>query len=329
VARPRHVPEPEIELEEFFDLSIDPLSIIDFDGEFKRVNASFVRLLGYPKPELFSRTALDILHPDDVEPARGALAQLAEGDDLVGFEARVVCADGSVRWLEWNTRSMPERGVLYSVGRDTTERRRVEAELREAHGLLEASRDELRVLAEEQAALRRVATLVARGVPPADVFEAIAREAGRLLGVDAMHMGRYDTDGAISVAGWGRAGGHLPVGTRVELDGTNVASRVFQSGRQERVDGYSEADGTTAERLRHGMRVYSSVAVPIVVDGRLWGFDDRILEGGSAAAGRHRVEAPGLHRACRDGDLEHRGAHRTCFSTGANGTLSTGVDIRY
>ena len=165
MARPPHVPQPETELEEFFDLSIDPLSIIGFDGEFKRVNASFVRLLGYTKPELFSRSALDILHPDDVEPAREALAQLAEGHDLVGFEARVICADGSVRWLEWNTRSMPERGVLYSVGRDTTERRRVDAELREAQRLLEASRDELRVLAEEQAALRRVATLVAQDVP--------------------------------------------------------------------------------------------------------------------------------------------------------------------
>ena len=94
MARPPHVPQPETELEEFFDLSIDPMSIIGFDGEFKRVNASFVRLLGYTKPELFSRTALDILHPDDVEPAREALAQLAEGHDLARFEARVICADG-------------------------------------------------------------------------------------------------------------------------------------------------------------------------------------------------------------------------------------------
>jgi PAS domain-containing protein len=50
-------PQPETELEEFFDLSIDPLSIIGFDGEFKRVNASFVRLLGYPKSELLSRSS--------------------------------------------------------------------------------------------------------------------------------------------------------------------------------------------------------------------------------------------------------------------------------
>src|ERR1700750_3421072 len=140
VASP-HVPEVETELEEFFEVSIDPLSIIGFDGAFKRVNGSFLRLVGYSKPELFSRSVLDILHPDDVEPAREALAQLAHGDDLVRFEGRVVCADGAVRWLEWSTRSMRERGVVYSVGRDVTERRRVEAELREAARVLRGTRE--------------------------------------------------------------------------------------------------------------------------------------------------------------------------------------------
>jgi hypothetical protein len=76
---------------------------------------------------------------------------------------------------------------------------------------------------------------------------------------------------AISVAGWSRGADRLPVGTRVELDGTNVASLVFQRGRPARVDGYSAASGTAADRLRHRMHVYSSVAVPIVVAGRLWG----------------------------------------------------------
>jgi PAS domain S-box-containing protein len=132
VGRLPHSPQSEAELEAFFDLSIDLLSIIGFDGHFKRVNASFERLLGYPRRELLSRSALDIVHPDDVEAAREALAQLAEGHDRVGFEARVICSDGSVRWLEWNTRTMPERRVVYSVGRDTTDRRRAEAELREA-----------------------------------------------------------------------------------------------------------------------------------------------------------------------------------------------------
>src|SRR3954463_7942031 len=160
-------------LEEFFDFPIDPLSIIGFDGEFKRVNASFLRVLGYTRPELFSRSALEIVHPDDVAAAREALAQLAEGHDLVRFEARVICADGAVRWLEWSTRSMPERGVVYTVGRDTTERRRVEGELREAQRVCAASRDELRVLAEEQAALRRLATFAAQDAPADELFDAV------------------------------------------------------------------------------------------------------------------------------------------------------------
>jgi signal transduction histidine kinase len=133
------------------------------------------------------------------------------------------------------------------------------------------SREALKRLADEQAALRRVATLVAKGVPPAELFEAVAREAGQLLGVDAMHMGRYHQGAAISVAGWSRQGDHLPVGTRVELDGTNVASLVLKSGRPARIDGYSGETGAMADRLRRRMDVYSSVAVPIVVDGRLWG----------------------------------------------------------
>ena len=268
--RPPHVPQRETELEEFFDLSLDPLSIIGFDGEFKRVNASFLRLLGYTKPELFSRTALDILHPDDVEPAREALAQLAEGHDLVAFEARVICADGSVRWLEWNTRSMPERGVVYSVGRDTTERRRVEAELREAQRLLAASHDELRVLADEQAALRRVATLVARDAPREEVFTEIAEAIGHLFGLEETRMVRYvDDRTGVVVASSGPGEDFFPVGSRVSVDADTAASRVFRTGEPVRMD-YGTASGATAEAVRSmGIRVV--VATPISVEGRLWG----------------------------------------------------------
>jgi hypothetical protein len=71
-----------------------------------------------------------------------------------------------------------------------------------------------------------------------------AREAGQLLEVDAMHMGRYDAGAAVSVAGWSRRGDHLPIGTRVELEGINVASLVFRSGRPARIDGYHAARAT-------------------------------------------------------------------------------------
>ncbi|WP_051324528.1 GAF domain-containing protein [Candidatus Solirubrobacter pratensis] len=265
-----HPPQSGIELEEFFDLSIDLLCIVGFDGYFKRVNASLERTLGYPKPELYSLSVFDITHPDDVEPSREALGRLAEGHDLVGFEARVICGDGSVRWLEWNTRTMPERGVVYGVARDTTERRRAEAELGEAHRMLEARRDELRMLAEEQAALRRVATLVARETPPDEVFAAVAREVGEILGVDATHLGRYDPDGTVvSVAQWGRYPG-VPVGARFPLEGDNVSTRVLRTGRPARMDGYADAPGVIAATVRQiGIRV--SIAAPISVEGRTWG----------------------------------------------------------
>jgi PAS domain S-box-containing protein len=236
------------ELEEFFDLSVDLLSIIGFDGHFRRVNASFERLLGYTKPELLSRSVLDILHADDVEPAREALAQLASGRDMVAFDARIVGADGSVRWLEWNTRTMPERAVIYSVGRDVTDRRR---------------------LVDQQAGLRRLATLVAREASPEAVFAAVGREVGEVLGVDATHLGRFDDGVVVSVAQWGRNQG-VPVGAWYSLEGDSVSARVLRSGRPARMDSYDDAPGEIAASVREiGIRF--SIGVPISVEGRPWG----------------------------------------------------------
>jgi PAS domain S-box-containing protein len=272
LTRPPDEPPPETELEEFFDLSIDPMSIIGFEGEFKRVNAAFVRFLGYTRPELFSRTALDILHPEDVAPAREALAKVAKGRDLVRFEARVVRADGSVRWLEWNTRSLPGRGVVYSVGRDTSERRRVEVELREARRLLEANRDELRVLAEEQAALRRVATLVAQDVPSSELFGAVAGEVGVLLGADLGGMIRYEEDGTVtSVATWAAVGEHPPVPDRWQIEPGDPAWMILETRAATRVEDWASVPGPFAEAVRNDFAVGSSVGCPIVAEGRLWG----------------------------------------------------------
>jgi len=270
VARPPHVPQPETELEEFFDLTIDPMSIIGFDGEFKRVNASFVRLLGYPKAELLSRSGLDILHPDDVEPAREALAQLSEGRDLVGFEARVVCADGSVRWHEWNTRSMPERGVVYSVGRDTTERRRADAELREAQRIVEASRAELSVLAEEQAALRRVATLVAKAVPASELFDAVVREVGTLLGTDFSGLVCFEDDAVVPVATWAAVGELPPVPASWPIHPDDTVAMIAETSQPVRWEDMTAIEGPLAVFIRE-LGVRSVVNCPIVVEGRVWG----------------------------------------------------------
>ncbi|MEA2128173.1 MAG: hypothetical protein QOJ85_1064 [Solirubrobacteraceae bacterium] len=126
-------------------------------------------------------------------------------------------------------------------------------------------------LADEQAALRRVATLVARGVPAPDVFAAVAREVGLLLGVEWTHMARYEPDGAsVGVAGWSPAGDGIPVGTRVELEGESVGASVLRTGRPARLHDYEQASGQAAALGRErGLR--ASVGAPIVVDQRLWG----------------------------------------------------------
>jgi signal transduction histidine kinase/PAS domain-containing protein len=104
-------------------------------------------------------------------------------------------------------------------------------DLREAHHMVQASRDELRALADEQAALRRVATLVAEGVRPEDVFAAISEEVARLMAINTTSMLRYGADGTARVfARWG------------------------------------EADPAAAQPGEQ-----SSIDAPIVVDGRLWG----------------------------------------------------------
>ena len=137
----------------------------------------------------------------------------------------------------------------------------------------EASEQARGVLAEEQAALRRVATLVARHVPPAEVFTAVAREVGQLLGVDSTFMGRYEHGGAvIGVAGWSRRGKaeHPPVGTRLSVDGQSVVPSVLRTGGPARVDSYDGLSGAIAAMVRE-MGIRSSVGVPIVVEGRAWG----------------------------------------------------------
>jgi signal transduction histidine kinase len=134
------------------------------------------------------------------------------------------------------------------------------------------ARMELRGFAEEQAALRRVATLVARAAPPEEVFATVAEEVGRLQEADFSYLVRYGPDGAVTVVGvWGRTGARaVPVGTQWNLGGRNVSTLVFQTGRAARIDDYADASGPAAEIARKwGHR--ASAGVPVRVGGRLWG----------------------------------------------------------
>jgi signal transduction histidine kinase len=134
------------------------------------------------------------------------------------------------------------------------------------------ARGELRGFAEEQAALRRVATLVARAAPPEEVFAAVPAEAGRLHAADLAFLTRYAPDGTGAVVGtWAAPGGPpVAVGTRLPRGGPNVTSLVFQTGRSARIDGYADTTGPFAGYAREA-GVRAAVGVPITAAGRVWG----------------------------------------------------------
>jgi signal transduction histidine kinase len=147
----------------------------------------------------------------------------------------------------------------------TAERGRVAAALAQS----EASQ---RALADEQAALRRVATLVAGGAPPSRVFEQVTEEVARLLGMPGASLLRYDgARTATVVGGWSEEGRlSLPVSSTFDLDGDTVVAKVLRSGRPQRVEHYGDTRGTLAETLRRS-GYHAAVAAPVSVGGQLWG----------------------------------------------------------
>jgi signal transduction histidine kinase len=159
--------------------------------------------------------------------------------------------------------------LVWLAGGGSARRRRAEDELREAEWMIEAGRDELRRLAEERAALRRVAKLVAGGAPPAEVFAAVTQEAQGVLGADGTLMFRLDPDGqATVVALVGLDPGAITVGSCWKLNGAVTA--LLRAGRLARCHDWSDACGPVADVLRQ-MGARSAVAAPIAVEGRLWG----------------------------------------------------------
>ena len=129
-----------------------------------------------------------------------------------------------------------------------------------------------RALAGEQAALRRVATLVAGDSAPSRVFEQVTEEVARLLGLPGVNVMHYDGDRTATVVGaWSEHGPpRFPVGAAFDIDGDSAVARVVQSGAPTRVERYDAATGTLAARV-HSAGYRSAVAAPVNVGGRVWG----------------------------------------------------------
>jgi sugar diacid utilization regulator len=132
---------------------------------------------------------------------------------------------------------------------------------------------EYRRLVAEQAALRRVATLVGQGVGPLAVFDAVAEEMRRCVNAFTAGLWRFESGGEFTLVGAAAEPTALakwPVGTRTPVEGNTIATEVQRTGRPARIDSYDNIAGPIAARVR-AVAVRAAVGVPIIVDGRVWG----------------------------------------------------------
>jgi signal transduction histidine kinase len=137
--------------------------------------------------------------------------------------------------------------------------------------LLERSEEHVRELVTEQAALRQVATLVAREPSPDQLFAAVAEQVARVIDVPHVRLVRYEPEGSVVVAGFSEGDREpFPIGSRWPLDSPGVTATVRRTGRPARVEDYAGMTGEVAAVVR-GAGMRSTVASPIVVERRLWG----------------------------------------------------------
>ncbi len=247
-------------LQQFFDLTSD-LMVISDQGKLLEANPAFEKALGYTVDD-FASAPFELVPPEDMDQLREPIKDLTDGRGPVRFENRATTRDGSSRWIEWSV--APHQGLFYAVGRDVTGQRQEQEQLRETRTMLEASRDTLRELAEHQAGLRRVATLVARGANPVEVFDAVYDEMARCMHVTDARLSRYDDDKTATILSARHEPGmqNLSGGTRLTLADDELLSKVFSTGQP----------------ARQGAAIGTALGAPVIVDGRVWG----VLSAGSA-----------------------------------------------
>lgn len=126
------------ELDRFFSVTLDLLCIANTEGYFLRLNPAWEKVLGYSRKELMANRFWSFVHPDDQDGTQEAVSNLASQRELIHFENRYRCKDGTYRLLEWT--AAPAGELIYAAARDITERMEAEVEDRQR-------RDELAHLA--------------------------------------------------------------------------------------------------------------------------------------------------------------------------------------
>ncbi len=245
----------------YLEAALDCVIVIDGEGRVVEFNPSAERTFGYARSKVLGHLLGDLIVPPSLRDLhRQALARFVETREprLFGKRLELVAmrSDGTEFPVELSlSRVDGEPLLIYGAVRDLSE----EVLLKE----------ELHRLADEQAALREVATLVAKGADTLEVFSAVAGGVAKVLGVPGINMIRFDQDSvATKIAGWGIA--PLEVGSHWSLDDPSVMAVVAHTGRPARIEDYADTAGAFA-MLALGVGIRSGIGAPINVDGRTWG----------------------------------------------------------
>ena len=161
----------EEELDQLFTVSLDMLCIAGFDGYFKRINPAWEKTLGIPIEELLAKPFTEFVHPDDRDRTAAESEKLDEGEQVISFENRYRCDDGSYRWLLWNATPSPDSKLIFAVARDVTQRKEAERRLSTGYAVT-------RVLAEAES-LEAAAPLILMAI-----CEGLSWDLGVLWRVD-------------------------------------------------------------------------------------------------------------------------------------------------
>jgi signal transduction histidine kinase len=245
----------EVRNRALLDAIPDVVFRISRDGTYLDVQADDSATLPVPAAELIGTNVRDLLPPEIAEHELATIAQALDSQAMTSVEYELKI-EGVPRHFE--LRMVPSgMNEVVTIVRDFTVKRRIEAEQRR--------------LADEQAALRRVATLVAADTPPEQVFGTVTEEVCRLLGIPSAVLERFESAStATIVARYGERLSEFEVGMVIELEEGLASTQVLRTGLPARVNSYEGVPGEIGERVR-ALGVGYAVAVPITLAGATWG----------------------------------------------------------
>lgn len=133
--------------DKFFNMAFDILTVVK-EEHFIKINPTFTKILGYEQNDLDKIKFSELTHPDDKAVTEEVLTKLLTGDPIINFKYRILCKDGTYKWLHWHSSYEPSQSILYSVTRDITENVLMEEQQEKATNELYKNEEKLRIIVE-------------------------------------------------------------------------------------------------------------------------------------------------------------------------------------